>query len=775
VRPAHAPLSSSRTWLLTGATGFLGAYVLAALLRETADDVVCIVRGEDDERALARLLATALRYETGVEASPRVRVAAGDIESPRLGLSNDDYAGLCGEIGRVAHCAAAVDWAHRYDALRAANVVGTIELLRFASVGSRKAFHFVSSISACYSTRGGKRIRETDAAADPPGIHLGYAQTKWVGEALVREAGARGLPIAIYRPDLVAGHGITGVANTDDFLARLVKGCIELGLAPDIAWRVDACPVDFVAQAIVRLAGADAPNVAHLVNARSGRWMEAVLWMNLQGYRLRAVPYREWARAVEERACDASHPLHALRGFLLRKVPEDGGRYLPELYAEPYVEKIDDSTTRGRLGALDVQCPKLTPGLLDTWFEGYARGGFIPRANQRRCARVDESELRAGLERLLRMHFADGKLGVTGLRAFDLSDDSSILGALAAWHSGTDLALRGYAVETSRGCVEVVLKPRPDDAALHDVATAVARLCNPRLGAAFEKHWHRTPFAGTATREAAIHRLPVLKDDAPSSYGTVEIAGARALVLERVRGVQLADASTAPERWRGEDVTAVLEGIARIHAARYRREPALRGEAWLGPVLDAAAMRETAELWTELTEHARPFVAGWVGPAAGRSLRKLAASAPERAEALERLPRTLVHNDFNPRNVGVRATAGRRSMFAFDWELATLDVPQRDGAELLCFVLAPDTPADVLLHYVETHRTALERAAGVGIDAGEWLAGYALALADFGVQRLTMYALAQRLRARDFVPRIARTWAHLHETLHAVRPGSIGV
>jgi thioester reductase-like protein len=82
-------------------------------------------------------------------------------------------------------------------------------------------------------------------------VHLGYAQTKIVAEALVREAGRRGLPIAIYRPSLIAGDTGTGAFNADDLLTLLIRGCIRMGLAPDLDWALDCEPVDVVSAGIL--------------------------------------------------------------------------------------------------------------------------------------------------------------------------------------------------------------------------------------------------------------------------------------------------------------------------------------------------------------------------------------------------------------------------------------------------------------------------------------------------------------------------------------------
>ena len=83
---------------------------------------------------------------------------------------------------------------------------------------------------------------------------------------------------------------------------------------------------------------------------------------------------------------------------------------------------------------------------------------------------------------------------------------------------------------------------------------------------------------------------------------------------------------------------------------------------------------------------------------------------------LESQTSTLIHNDFNPRNVCLRQTGAGFTLCAYDWELATVGAPQRDLAEFLCFVLASDTPDGQIDHWIEQHRTALETETGDRID-----------------------------------------------------------
>lgn len=55
------------------------------------------------------------------------------------------------------------------------------------------------------------------------------AQSKWIAELTMLLARSRGLPVTIFRPGYVTGDSTTGVMNVDDYLVRLLKGCIQLG------------------------------------------------------------------------------------------------------------------------------------------------------------------------------------------------------------------------------------------------------------------------------------------------------------------------------------------------------------------------------------------------------------------------------------------------------------------------------------------------------------------------------------------------------------------
>ena len=121
-----------------------------------------------------------------------------------------------------------------------------------------------------------------------------------------------------------------------------------------------------------------------------------------------------------------------------------------------------------------------------------------------------------------------------------------------------------------------------------------------------------------------------------------------------------------------------------------------------------------------LADHAAPFFSEWGGIELTRRHRALLDGVDEWWRPLESLPRTLIHNDFNPRNLALRGTADAPTLCAYDWELATIGVPQRDLAELLCFVLGRQPSRADVTHLLEVHRATLEAGVGRPIDPAAW-------------------------------------------------------
>ncbi len=770
----------ARRLLLTGATGFLGAHLLRTLLDETETTVHCLVRpgaGDGLERVRRNLAAYQLWSESD---AARVRVVHGDLRRPRLGLDARDFHELAGEVDAIVHAAADVNWVHSYASLRDANVLGTRELLRLACDGTPKPLHFVSSTSVCHSTIGPKSVDENaDVFVGVDGLWLGYAQTKCVAESLVREAGARGLPVTIVRPSLITGDASRGGrSNVDDLTSRFIAGCIRMRAAPDLDWRMDCVPVDDASRAIVRLvlAHEGGTRTHHVASARPRHWRECALWMRLRGYDVALLPYAEWAdmlRATE----DVSHPLYALRSFFLRRVSGERELTLPELFEESRRSQVESATSARALRALGVTIREVDAPLLSRYLDDFVRRGLVADVGPSGIARQPVADSRAVIEpsEALR-HGLRGLLGecvhVGRISLARLESEESIVAELTAWRSGggTQSGLFHAGVEAIGGDgssrdVRLFVKAKSQDNQSIDVAVALAGLASPALRDQVHRFRDDLGLTRSHLRELAIYQL----DDAGIRAHTprpvlIEHDDSRrrwVVVLESIADVPMINAND-PARWGDESIDAALTGLASIHSAWLGRTSELLRLPWLVR-RDESKWIEMAPLWRELARHAHSRSTAFAVPRLRRIHDDLVEGVASWAGVLASMPRTLIHNDFNPRNIALRRDSGGLRLCAFDWELATIGVPQRDLAEFLSFALPPDAARGAVACWVERYRTLLAAESGVAFPRTAWKVGFRAALCELLVDRLSFYAMIDRVRPQRFLPRVVRSWLNLFE------------
>ena len=367
---------------LTGATGFLGVYLLRELLDRTDADIYCLVRAANSDAAKARLRDNLKRYSLwDSTVTSRIIPVVGDLSQPMLGLDADSFANLAGAIDTIYHSAAMLNYVYPYSAMKAANVLGTQEVLRLACLGKTKPVHYVSSVAvfetAAYA---GEVVTEQDSFDHWQGIDLGYSQTKWVAEKLVKIAGEKGLPITIYRPPLIAGDSKTGVSNTDDFICLMLKGCIQMGSFPDLDYLLDMSPVDYVSQSIVYLSQQPESigQAFHLQHPQPVQLNKVVNLLRLVGYKIEKVPYQQWQADLKD-TVQPDNPLFTLQPFLLEKRSE-AQLTIIELYLQQNRPEISCQDTLKALKGSGIKCPPINHKLLINYFQRFLDSGFLQAA-----------------------------------------------------------------------------------------------------------------------------------------------------------------------------------------------------------------------------------------------------------------------------------------------------------------------------------------------------------------------------------------------------------
>ena len=127
-------------YFVTGATGFIGRFLLAELLQREGTIYALCRAGSLDK-------LDALKARLGVE-DDRITPVIGDLSKPLLGVDPAEIERLDGKIDHFFHLAAIYDITADGDSQRESNVEGTRHALLLAEAMHAKQFHQVSSIAA---------------------------------------------------------------------------------------------------------------------------------------------------------------------------------------------------------------------------------------------------------------------------------------------------------------------------------------------------------------------------------------------------------------------------------------------------------------------------------------------------------------------------------------------------------------------------------------------------------------------------------------------------
>lgn len=386
-----AATSTKRTVFLTGATGFLGVYLLRDLLRHgNVGKVYCLVRASSEEVAKQRLVLVVKAQQLGIDLltqdeklKPEIQCIVGDLTKPNLGMVSKDWSELAAEVDVIYHNGAAVHHLKSYSNLKESNVCSVMEVITLASQGKTKEIHYVSTLSSGLErTINGVEITEHEPNLEQHGELLsanGYSQSKWVAEQLLVAAKKQlNIKVCIYRPGWISGATDTGISVPEqNHLMLLLKGAIEMGIAPDWNVRLNLNPVDFVSKFIVSVSMSPAvisgnSGVFNFYNTQSITWGYLIKYIN-EHYRpkektaplcIRLISYEDWQTALKTtQPTNAFYPISSL--YLEKKMSPD---------AECTVQT---SNANAALSATSLSWPKINDGLLDTSFNWMVNSGFL--------------------------------------------------------------------------------------------------------------------------------------------------------------------------------------------------------------------------------------------------------------------------------------------------------------------------------------------------------------------------------------------------------------
>lgn len=335
-------MPGKETVVVTGATGNLGAFIVAELAqRNDVETIYCLVRALDMDAASKRLFSSleARKISLTPAARAKLRAVPADLSQPSLGLDDSTLIHLRAHLTCIIHSAWAVNFNLGVRSFEAQHIAGTAHLINLclSSLLPQPArFFFCSSVSVASGTPAPARIPESLVRDFGHVQGMGYGRSKLVTEYITanaaRENGMQGKARVLRIGQLC---GDTGAAqwNDTEAIALMVRSALTTGCLPRLAERPSWLPVDVCAKAVVGAAlhphSSLAPEsdtdgtVYHLLNPQTFSWTHDLLPFlhkhpDFPAFEI--VPTREWLDRLGKSEPDpVRNPSSKLLDFWRRK------------------------------------------------------------------------------------------------------------------------------------------------------------------------------------------------------------------------------------------------------------------------------------------------------------------------------------------------------------------------------------------------------------------------------------------------------------------------
>lgn len=293
--------------LLTGVTGFIGAYLLHYLLRNSNAQIYCLVRSETEAQGWERIQNNLETYDLfRVEDKTRITVVCGDLAKPNLGISKAVYSRITQVVDTVYHNASVVNFLYPYEQIKDINVDGTREIIRLCTVGQAKKLHYISSAAIYGALKDDGNLSEFANTKELSVAEIGgYNQTKWVSDNIVQLAMQQGLNACIYRLGSASGDTENGACQVRDVIWLMIQLIVKSGKMPEsLDIEFDLMPVDLMAKGIIELSQIEHESDERIFNVQfpAVTMQQLENWLKQLGYELEKMSYANWRKEVKNLA-----------------------------------------------------------------------------------------------------------------------------------------------------------------------------------------------------------------------------------------------------------------------------------------------------------------------------------------------------------------------------------------------------------------------------------------------------------------------------------------
>jgi hydroxymethylglutaryl-CoA reductase (NADPH) len=324
--------------------------------------------------------------------------------------------------------------------------------------------------------------------------------------------------------------------------------------------------------------------------------------------------------------------------------------------------------------------------------------------------------------------------------------DNGILMNLSKMVNSKLLGFIPLEIVTDAGTTSMIIKSKPLDIEVVKGLHIMAASIDPTLSDELSKNRLNLEYQGSHYKELVISKSLHQNNfnHSPIYYGnyTNDIREIYLLFQERLRSdkMKLMDSENHPEHWNREVILSTIRAISEIHSF-YLKNPKEKELLKINEFGVAKSKSFYQKLNTILiTEYPNEkfyCLEGFLNDILKKPIKS-------------KFRKTLVHNDFNPRNIAIRNNG---EVCIYDWELAVNHFPHRDVIEFLSFVLIDNFEKSELVEYLKFY-FELSKDSHHITNWEEWKIMYAYTIKEYLVTRVSFYKAAEILMKLKFVDRV---------------------
>lgn len=287
--------------LVTGACGYLGAFLVKELLQDEHKYLHCIIRKTSDTSIENKFEDALKRFGIQLDDQQRQRIALyeGDCDDFHFGLSPSEYQALSAKVDKIFNSAADVNFLSRLEFSYKTNAKLVERVLDFACNIKQKSVFHISTFSTAYNSS--NIISPEAISTKKPKIEIGYVYSKWLGEKLAYEGMERGIDVNIFRPSIIHAHSTQPIYNNKDLQTNLLICSIIMGCYFPMKNNIALLCVDDVAKIIAKSADINEfGNIYTIINTSHISINDIVAYLQAHGLNMEEVTYEEWIERAQK-------------------------------------------------------------------------------------------------------------------------------------------------------------------------------------------------------------------------------------------------------------------------------------------------------------------------------------------------------------------------------------------------------------------------------------------------------------------------------------------